>query len=141
MGQPVDQGTRSACSIFSRQPTRQRVKLFIHPGSRSQGSGARSREAASIVFRYAPAIPRFIDQARHRHATVGDRAYQQDQVAILTHPRISGCVLGVLADGMGGKSGVAADQVVLTAQQLFERFSPRTRTPGTAAPDGPQSRT
>ena len=34
--------------------------------------------------------------------------------------------MGVLADGMGGKSGgrKAADQVLLTAQQLFERYSP-----------------
>ncbi len=54
----------------------------------------------------------------------GDRAYQQDQVAILPHHRSAGCVLAVLADGMGGKSGgrKAADQVVLTAKQLFERY-------------------
>jgi serine/threonine protein phosphatase PrpC len=34
--------------------------------------------------------------------------------------------MGVLADGMGGKSGgrKAADQVILTAQQLFERYAP-----------------
>jgi PPM family protein phosphatase len=56
----------------------------------------------------------------------GDRAYQQDQVEIVGHDRIPGCLLGVLADGMGGKSGgrKAADQVLLTATQLFERFSP-----------------
>lgn len=56
----------------------------------------------------------------------GDRAYQQDQVAIFPHPRMAGCVLGVVADGMGGKSGgrKASDQVVLTAKQLFERFVP-----------------
>jgi serine/threonine protein phosphatase PrpC len=56
----------------------------------------------------------------------GDRAYQQDQVALLAHPRISGCLLGIVADGMGGKSGgrKASDQVILTAKQLFERFSP-----------------
>jgi PPM family protein phosphatase len=54
----------------------------------------------------------------------GDRAYQQDQVAIYPHHRAPGCVMGVLADGMGGKSGgrKAADQVVLTAKQLFERY-------------------
>ena len=59
----------------------------------------------------------------------GDRAYQQDQVQIMHHPRVPGCVLGVLADGMGGKSGgrKAADQVLLTAQQLFERYAPETR--------------
>ena len=55
----------------------------------------------------------------------GDRAYQQDQVALLTHARVPGCALGVVADGMGGKSGgrKAADQVMLTAQQLFERYA------------------
>ena len=35
----------------------------------------------------------------------GDRDYQQDQVMLLTHERVSGCVLAVLADGMGGRSG------------------------------------
>ena len=57
----------------------------------------------------------------------GDRAYQQDQVQILGHAHVAGCVLAVLADGMGGKSGgrKAADQVILTAQQLFERYAPR----------------
>ena len=56
----------------------------------------------------------------------GDRAYQQDQVEIIVHDRIPGCVLGVLADGMGGKSGgrKAADQVLMTAHQIFERFTP-----------------
>jgi PPM family protein phosphatase len=56
----------------------------------------------------------------------GDRAYQQDQVEILMHERVPGCALAVLADGMGGKSGgrKAADQVLLTARQLFDRFVP-----------------
>jgi serine/threonine protein phosphatase PrpC len=56
----------------------------------------------------------------------GDRAYQQDQVEVIKHERAPGCVLAVVADGMGGKSGgrKAADQVLLTARQLFERFSP-----------------
>ncbi len=56
----------------------------------------------------------------------GDRAYQQDQVQFLVHGRVPGCAMGVLADGMGGKSGgrKAADQVLLTAAQLFERFVP-----------------
>src|SRR5215203_1901816 len=61
----------------------------------------------------------------------GDRAYQQDQVQILPHARVPGCVKGVLADGMGGKSGgrKAADQVILTAQQLFERYAPNRDDP------------
>lgn len=54
----------------------------------------------------------------------GDREYQQDQVAIITHPRIAGYVMAVVADGMGGRSGgrKASDQVIMTARQLFERF-------------------
>ncbi|MBK1616557.1 serine/threonine protein phosphatase [Rubrivivax gelatinosus] len=56
----------------------------------------------------------------------GDRAYQQDQVAILPHGRVNGCALAIVADGMGGKSGgrKAADQVLMTARQLFERHVP-----------------
>ena len=61
----------------------------------------------------------------------GDRAYQQDQVEILPHHRVPGCALAVLADGMGGKSGgrKAADQVILTAKQLFDRYSPNQDDP------------
>ena len=64
----------------------------------------------------------------------GDRAYQQDQVQIISHDRVPGCVMGVLADGMGGKSGgrKAADQVILTAQQLFERYAPSRDSAGEA---------
>jgi serine/threonine protein phosphatase PrpC len=56
----------------------------------------------------------------------GDRAYQQDQVEVIVHPRTSGCVLAVVADGMGGKSGgrKAADQVLMTGRQIFERYVP-----------------
>lgn len=56
----------------------------------------------------------------------GDRPYQQDQVLVITHPRAPGCVLAVVADGMGGRSGgrKASDQVLLTAQQLFTRYKP-----------------
>jgi serine/threonine protein phosphatase PrpC len=58
----------------------------------------------------------------------GDRDYQQDQVAVFTHPRHNGCMLAVVADGMGGRSGgrKASDQVMLTAKQLFERYAPET---------------
>jgi serine/threonine protein phosphatase PrpC len=61
----------------------------------------------------------------------GDRPYQQDQVEIITHKRINGCLMGVVADGMGGKSGgrKAADQVILTAHQVFERFVPSREDP------------
>ncbi len=56
----------------------------------------------------------------------GDRAYQQDQVEVIAHPRIAGSLMGLVADGMGGKSGgrKAADQVLLTGHQIFERFVP-----------------
>ena len=56
----------------------------------------------------------------------GDRPYQQDQVEILPHPRVPGCLLAVVADGMGGKSGgrKAADQVILTSRQVFDRYVP-----------------
>lgn len=58
----------------------------------------------------------------------GDRPYQQDQIILLPHARASGCALGVVADGMGGRSGgrKASDQVMLTAKQLFERYDPDT---------------
>ncbi len=61
----------------------------------------------------------------------GDRQYQQDQVDILVHHRVPGCLLGIVADGMGGKSGgrKAADQVLLTAKQIFERYSPLSDDP------------
>jgi len=56
----------------------------------------------------------------------GDRDYQQDQVNLFAHERISGCLLGIVADGMGGRSGgrKASDQVMMTAKQLFDRFAP-----------------
>ena len=65
----------------------------------------------------------------------GDRAYQQDQVRIMAHSRVRGCALAVVADGMGGKSGgrKAADQVVLTAQQLFDRYAPGVDDPARRA--------
>jgi PPM family protein phosphatase len=58
----------------------------------------------------------------------GDRAYQQDQVEIIKHPKVMGAILAVCADGMGGKSGgrKAADQVMLTAHQVFERYEPQS---------------
>ncbi len=63
----------------------------------------------------------------------GDREQQQDQVSLFTHPRVAGCVLGVVADGMGGRTGgrKASDQVLLTARQLFERYAPDTDDPAT----------
>jgi len=56
----------------------------------------------------------------------GDRPYQQDQVLLMRHPRVEGCVLGLVADGMGGRSGgrLASEQVLMTAKQLFSRYAP-----------------
>lgn len=56
----------------------------------------------------------------------GDRDYQQDQVCLMAHPRVKGCVMAVVADGMGGRSGgrKASDQVIMTTKQLFDRFAP-----------------
>lgn len=61
----------------------------------------------------------------------GDRAYQQDQLCLIAHPLHPGCLLGVVADGMGGRSGgrKAADQVMLTAQQLFKRYDAQADDP------------
>jgi serine/threonine protein phosphatase PrpC len=72
--------------------------------------------AESQTFRFSAAT------GLHR----GDRAYQQDQVELIVHPRIGGSMLAVVADGMGGKSGgrKAADQVLLTGRQIFERYVP-----------------
>ena len=58
----------------------------------------------------------------------GDRDYQQDRVNLFTHERVAGCLLGIVADGMGGRSGgrKASDQVMMTAKQLFDRYSPTT---------------
>ena len=44
----------------------------------------------------------------------------------MSHPRVAGCVLGIIADGMGGRSGgrKASDQVLMTARQLFARYKP-----------------
>lgn len=56
----------------------------------------------------------------------GDRDYQQDQVNLFSHPHFPGCLLGIVADGIGGRSGgrKASDQIMLTARQLFENYSP-----------------
>ena len=61
----------------------------------------------------------------------GDRPYQQDQVAVYPHPRVAGCLLALVADGMGGRSGGrnASDQVLMTSQQLFMRYSPERDDP------------
>lgn len=55
---------------------------------------------------------------------IGDRADQQDRVAILTSPNHPGTMMALLADGMGGRSGgrMASDQVMSTARSVFEEL-------------------
>lgn len=62
---------------------------------------------------------------------IGDRTDQQDRVAIIPHPTQAGCLLAVLADGMGGHSGgaIAAEQVILKAKQNFATYTPNTEEP------------
>jgi serine/threonine protein phosphatase PrpC len=64
---------------------------------------------------------------------IGDRQEQQDRTALFAAPKAPGYMLAVMADGMGGLSGgaLAAEQVVRSAQQVFERFSPLTDDPET----------
>ncbi|HVL58967.1 MAG TPA: PP2C family serine/threonine-protein phosphatase [Burkholderiaceae bacterium] len=54
----------------------------------------------------------------------GGRAEQQDRVAILRSRRLPRAALGLLADGLGGRSGgaLAAEQTVMVAQRLFDGF-------------------
>lgn len=61
---------------------------------------------------------------------IGDRTEQQDRVALFAAPKAPGYMMAVLADGMGGKSGgaLAAEQVIRTAKQHFDAFSPLTET-------------
>lgn len=60
--------------------------------------------------------------AQHR----GDRAEQQDRVAVLASARAPRCALGVLADGVGGCAGgaLAAENVVRTSARRFDDFAP-----------------
>jgi PPM family protein phosphatase len=67
-----------------------------------------------------------IDAITAQH--IGNREEQQDRVAIVPSKRSQGTALIVVADGAGGHKGgaAAAAQVVSTATNLFENFSPRT---------------
>ena len=59
---------------------------------------------------------------------IGDREEQQDRVALFGSDKAPGFMMAVLADGMGGRTGgaMAAEQVIRTARQLFDEFSPLT---------------
>ena len=59
---------------------------------------------------------------------IGDRKEQQDRVALFASPRAAGYMMAILADGMGGSEGgaMAAEQIIHSAKQLFQEFSPLT---------------
>ena len=61
----------------------------------------------------------------------GDRESQQDRVCLFRNMREPNCLLAVVADGMGGLTGgrKAADQVMLTADQLFKSFDSKIDNP------------
>ena len=67
-----------------------------------------------------------IEAATGQH--IGDRSEQQDRTALFAAPKAPGYMMAVLADGMGGTTGgaMAAEQVLRTARQIFENFSPLT---------------
>jgi PPM family protein phosphatase len=60
----------------------------------------------------------------------GDRKEQQDRVAIMSSPLVKNCILGVLADGLGGMKGgaLAAENAILTTRQRFNSFDPETES-------------
>lgn len=74
-------------------------------------------------------MPLVIDACAAQHQ--GDRKEQQDRVAILPHARKKGVALVVVADGMGGHTGgaLAAEQVLHTARNNLEHFSPADEPP------------
>ncbi len=57
---------------------------------------------------------------------LGDRREQQDRVGILRSRSAPRCVLALLADGVGGRSGgaIAAENVMTAAQRMFDDFNP-----------------
>jgi PPM family protein phosphatase len=74
-------------------------------------------------------MPVSLDATTGQH--IGDRQEQQDRVAIIPSKRQRGTVLVIVADGAGGYKGgaAAAEQVIGTAANLFEAYSPKDEKP------------
>ena len=70
-----------------------------------------------------------IDATTGQH--IGDRQEQQDRVAIIPSKRLRGTALVIVADGAGGYKGgaAAAEQVIGTAANLFDAYSPKDEKP------------
>lgn len=74
-------------------------------------------------------MPVSLDATTGQH--IGDRAEQQDRVAIIAHKKLKGTAMVIVADGAGGYKGgaAAAEQVIATSANLFEGFSPKSEKP------------
>lgn len=101
-------------------------------GSHHSGSKLAQQDPNAVPRRFSgppPAPPRFkLSACTGTH--IGDRAEQQDRVAILSSKRAPGTALVIICDGMGGRTGgaMAAQQVISTTEHLFNEFSPKTDT-------------
>jgi serine/threonine protein phosphatase PrpC len=74
-------------------------------------------------------MPVSLDATTGQH--LGDRPEQQDRAAIIPSKKLKGTALVIVADGAGGYKGgaAAAEQVIGTALNVFENFSPKTESP------------
>lgn len=119
-GQAGAPAAAAAPAVYPRASPAKATPVPPAPAAKPMGkAAARTRMRTQVQLHAATAL--------HQ----GDRPNQQDQVAVWGHPHASGCVLGVVADGMGGKSGgrTASNQALLTAQQIFEAFAPARDDP------------
>ena len=113
---------RGQCEIVATARLRPQLVSLDNTSSSSLQDNMKDRAIGATAAHNDPRL-----STRRRHwSPQGNSPYQQDQVLILSHPRAQGCVLGVIADGMGGRSGgrKASDQVLMTARQLFSRYKP-----------------
>lgn len=92
-------------------------------------AGVNPGHGATSGALYCREMPIRIEAGTGQH--IGDRGEQQDRLIIIPSKREPGVLLVVVADGMGGHTGgaMAAQQVISTAQQVFENFSTREDSP------------